>query len=119
MQSESQGHDSHESHDSHGGHDQTAAAAENIRSGLVFGWGLGMFIAVLDLHRFLLTGYFWSASAMSNFQTQVGERNTFGTVASDLDKTVQGRLQGYKALGESRYQIPIDVAMKKVVEEGL
>lgn len=117
MQSESQGPNSHDSHDTHGGHDQTAASAENIRSGLIFGWGLGMFISVLICIGFL-TGYFWTKRD-EHFQTKVGERNTFGNVASELDKTVQGRLKGYKALGADRFQIPIDVAMKKVVEEGL
>lgn len=111
MQSESQGHDGHEAHDA------TAASTENIRSGLVFGWGLGMFIAVL-LCIGGLTGYFWSTRG-DHFRAKVGERNSFGTTAAELSTVEQGRLKGYKKLSDTRVQIPIEDAMKKVVEEGL
>ena len=108
--------DSH-AHDDHGGHDQTAASAEQLRSGLVFGWGLGLFVVVLVIIGFL-TGYFWQKRD-AHVAEQVGGRSTFGDTAANLDKVVQGRLTGYKKLGEGRYQIPVDEAMKKVVEEGL
>jgi hypothetical protein len=108
--------DSH-AHDDHGGHDQTAASDEKLRSGLVFGWGLGMFVAVLVCIGFL-TGYFWQKRD-AHFAEVVGGRSTFGDTAANLDKVVQGRLTGYKKLGDGRYQIPVDEAMKKVVEEGL
>ncbi len=104
-------------HTSEHGHDLTAASEENIRSGLVFGWGLGMFIAVLICIGFL-TGYFWSKRDL-HFGEKVGEVSTFGNTGAELDKAVQGRLQGYKALGGGRYQIPIEEAKKKLVEEGL
>ncbi len=111
MQSDSHGHDAND------GHDLTAASEENIRSGLVFGWGLSMFIAVLICIGFL-TGYFWSKRDL-HFGEKVGAISTFGNTAAELDKAVQGRLQGYKALGNGRYQIPIEDAKKKLVEEGL
>jgi hypothetical protein len=106
-----------ETHNTEHGHDVTAAAEENIRSGLVFGWGLGMFIAVLISIGFL-TGYFWSKRDL-HFGVQVGEVSTFGNAGAELDKAVKARLEGYKALGNGRYQIPIDEAKKKLVEEGL
>jgi hypothetical protein len=111
MQSESH------AHDDHGGHDQTAASEEKLRSGLVFAWGLGMFIAVLICIGFL-TGYFWQKRD-AHVAEQVGGHSTFGDTAVKLNKVVEGRLTGYKKLGDDRYQIPVDVAMKKVVEEGL
>jgi hypothetical protein len=111
MQSESH------AHDENGGHDQTAASDEKLRSGLVFAWGLGMFIAVLICIGFL-TGYFWQKRD-AKVAELVGGHSTFGETAANLDKVVQGRLTGYKKLGEGRVQIPIDEAMKKVVEEGL
>ena len=111
MQSESHATEAHD------GHDQTAASSENIRSGLVFGWGLGMFISVLICIGFL-TGYFWTKRD-ARVEEQVGSRSAFGDTRANLDKVVQGRLTGYKKLGEGRYQIPVEEAMKKVVEEGL
>lgn len=99
------------------GHDATLVQKEKLRAGLVFGWGLGLFIVVLVMIGGL-TGYFWEKRDL--FVTeQVGAINTFAPVATDLQKTVDGRLNGYKKLGDGRYQIPIDLAMKKVVAEGL
>lgn len=98
-------------------HDVTVANEERLRSGLVFGWGLGLFVAVLVTIG-ILSGYFWSKRD-ARMEERVGNVPTFGKARVELDTVVEGRLNGYKKLAEGRYQIPIDDAMKKVVEEGL
>ncbi len=99
------------------GQDGTLVQKEKLKAGLVFGWGIGTFIVVLIIIA-ALSGYFWDKRA-EHFTAQVGEKNTFSAISNELQATVNGRLQGYKKLGDGRYQIPIDEAMKKVVAEGL
>jgi len=110
MQSDSHGHDAH-------GHDVTASNREDVPAGSILAWGIAMFLAVLICIGFL-TGYFWSKHDL-HFGEQVGAISTFGNTAAELDKAVTSRLQGYKSLGEGRYQIPVEEAKKKLVEEGL
>ena len=98
-------------------HDATLANEEKMRSGVVFAWGLGMFIAVLVTIG-VLSGYFWDKRD-AKVEEVVGGVPTFGKTRAELDAVVEGRLNGYKKLGDGRYQLPIEEAMKKVVEEGL
>lgn len=98
-------------------HDVTMANEEKLRSGVVFAWGLSMFISVLVTIG-ILSGYFWSKRDTKVGEV-VGNVPAFGKTRQELDTVVEGRLNGYKKLSETRFQIPIDVAMKKVVEEGL
>lgn len=101
-------------HDHHG---SVAAEPDNVKAGLIFGWGMGMLMAVVA-SIVLISAYFFQALDAAEAE-KVGSRSQIGTDLDDLRAYESDTLNGYKKLEGGKFQIPVDQAMQAVSKEGL
>ena len=103
-------------HDDHG-HDHPLPPPEPdaINAGNVFFWGMVTFV-VLVVTIALLGSYFW-VERLTEDVAKVNQAGKHQVAKKALKADETQRLTTYKKLDDGRVQIPIDEAMKLVVQD--
>ena len=96
-------------------HDTTLAPEADIKAGVIFGWGVAMFLGVL-LSIAVLTGFFWKARAQEA-SLKVSQRSLVGTALTDLRKLETTQLTTFGKTADGRIHIPVEQAMELFIRE--
>ena len=105
-------HDEHADHHDHG---LPPPEPDNVAVGPVLIWGAASFLFVV-VAIVALGSYFW-VERLKEDHVKVGEHDTNQAKFKQLHANEEQRLNGYKDLGEGRYQIPVQRAMELVVRD--